>query len=259
LVYDLDDDLLSPHPSPPVERFLDSMRPKVRYLLREADLITVSTDVLAARLRDRGLNVQVWANALDENLVPPLQNSRRGAGIGYFGTNSHLQDLMSIVGDLSASASRQPAMPTAEFCGITDDPRIGAILGHAMNVSVRPTQGNYAHFHGMLANEACWSVGLAPLLAGAFNDAKSDIKILDYAAAGIPVIASDVTSYASLAGEGVVVLAPVGGFGETVFRLLNDEAERNRLAATAHRYLLERRVLAVQVESLFFMLSQACS
>lgn len=257
LVYDLDDDLLATHPSPPVERFLESMRPKVRYLLREADLITVSTPMLSMRLGVGRSDVQVWPNALDEALVPALRHTRPGADIGYFGTNSHLQDLMAVASDLSASASRQSKRPTAEFCGVTDDPRIGAILGHSMTVSVRPTQGDYSKFHLMLANEAQWRVGLAPLSPGPFNDAKSDIKALDYAAAGIPVIASNVTPYADAANHETIILASPGGFGEAAFRLLNDEGERTRLATAAHCHLMERRVLAVRVESLFSMLEQA--
>lgn len=106
IVYDLDDDLLARHPSAPVERYLEGMRPKVRFLLREADAIIVSTPVLADRLRARVNSVAIWRNALDEALVPRLADAPHAADLGYFGTNSHLQDLMAVIYSLATAAAR---------------------------------------------------------------------------------------------------------------------------------------------------------
>lgn len=46
-------------------------------------------------------------------------------------------------------------------------------------------------------------IGIAPLRDIPFNHAKSYIKGLEYAAAGIPFIATDIAEYSSLAASGV--------------------------------------------------------
>ena len=106
----------------------------------------------------------------------------------------------------------------------------------------------------MLA-ETRWAVGLAPLLPGAFNDAKSDIKVLDYAAAGIPVVVSDACAYRHLDAT-IVVRAPIAEFGNAVFSLLHDEDRRREMAAAAHRDLLENRVLAKRAPDLLTILQK---
>jgi glycosyltransferase involved in cell wall biosynthesis len=254
IVYDLDDDLLAPHPSTLVERGLEEMRPRVRFLLREADAVIVSNRVLAVRLRRRASHVAIWENALDEALLPTLTNAPRNADLGYFGTHSHLQDLMAIVNSLATSAMRGGGKPRFELCGISDDPRIVGLLARRFDVLLRPLQARYSRFHAMLA-EARWALGLAPLLPGAFNDAKSDIKVLDYAAAGIPVVVSDACAYRNLDGT-IVVRARIAEFGNAVFALLHDEDRRREMAAAAHRDLLENRVLAKRASDLLTILQQ---
>ena len=254
IVYDLDDDLLAPHPSTLVERGLEELRPKVRFLLREADAVIVSNRVLAVRLQRRASHVAIWENALDEALIPPLTNAPRNADLGYFGTHSHLQDLMAIVNSLATSAMQGGGKPRFELCGISDDPRIAGLLSHRFDVRLRPLQAHYSRFHAMLA-ETRWALGLAPLLPGAFNDAKSDIKVLDYAAAGIPVVVSDACAYRHLDAT-IVARAPIAEFGKAVFSLLHDEDRRREMAAAAHRDLLENRVLAKRASDLLTILQQ---
>ena len=256
IVYDLDDDLLAQHPCAPVERGLEEMRPRVRFLLREADAVIVSNRVLADRLQRRASHVAIWRNALHEALVPTLTDTPRNADLGYFGTNSHLPDLMAVVNSLATAAVPGGGKPRFELCGISDDPRIIGLLAHRFDVRPRPLQTHYSHFHAMLAAEARWAVGLAPLLPGVFNDAKSDIKVLDYAAAGIPVVVSDACAYQHLDATRVVVRASIAEFGNAVFALLRDEDRRREMAAAAHRDLLANRVLAKRASDLLTILQQ---
>ena len=255
IIYDIDDDLLAQHPSAPVERDLERMRPKVRFLLREADAVIVSNAVLADRLARYAHHVALWPNALDEALVPSLAFAPHGADLGYFGTNSHLQDLMAVINSLANAAGRGDKKPSFELCGISDDPRISGLLARRFDVRRRPIQPNYSRFHSMLAIEASWAVGLAPLLSGEFNDAKSDIKALDYAAAGIPAVVSDACAYKHLDAT-TVARASIPEYGDAVFALLHDEARRRAIATAAHRDLLENRVLVKRAPELLTILQQ---
>ncbi len=254
LIYDYDDDLLAEHPSPPVERGLEGLRPKVRFLLREADIVTVSTPALKQRLEGRLTEVAVWRNALDETLVPPLIFRQGRSGFGYFGTSSHLQDLMAIIGKLAISANRRGQKPSLELGGISDDTRLAKLIPHRLDIVMRQTV-EYRRFHAMLARDARCAIGLAPLGAGAFNDAKSDIKALDYAAAAIPVVVSQAPAYSGMSEE-IVARASISDFGEVAFALLEDEQRRHRMAIAAYDDLLQNRVLRKRATELFEIVEQ---
>jgi glycosyltransferase involved in cell wall biosynthesis len=256
-IYDLDDDLLARHPAMEVEQAIDRSRPKIRFLLREADIVTVSTTPLAERLLHFNERITVWENALDETLIPEARKpAESGADIGYFGTHSHLQDLLAIVEPLESAAANRQMRPTLELCGLTNDQRIAQLFRHSMAVSLRSVQGDYTRFHQMLAQEARWAVGLAPLLPGSFNNSKSDIKALDYAAAGIPTVVSDVLPYADLPAEATLRVA-TKDFGTAVFALLDDPSLQKRIAEGAHAYLMEKRILAVQAPALLQVVQAA--
>ncbi len=80
-----------------------------------------------------------------------------------------------------------------------------------------------------------FDIGLAPLADTPWNASKSHIKALEYAALGIPVIASDVPAYRSLVVDGVTGFL-VGSENEWRTRLTDliaDEAMRVEMGAKA--------------------------
>ncbi len=256
VVVDLDDDLLSRHPAAEAEAIVKLLRPKLRFLVREADLVTVSTTALAGRLSHLNAHISVWENAIDETLVTNTSDGT-GAQIGYFGTHSHLHDLLSVAPAIEAAAIRFGQRPSLELCGISHDPRIAQLMRHGCDVTMRDPQGDYSRFHTMLATQARWRLGLAPLLRGTFNDSKSDIKVLDYAAAGIPAIVSDVPAYAGWEHERTVLRVADDRFGEAALRLLEDDGLRRRLAAAARETLLQSRTLASRAAQLIDLVETA--
>lgn len=244
LVVDLDDDLLAAHPDQETEMTLRAVRPRVRFLLREAALATVSTEKLRARIAHLCAQSAVWTNALDETLMPS-PSSGAGAAVGYSGTPSHLQDLMSVVASLEAAGARQGGRPSLELTGVSADGRIGRLLHHSWAIGLRQAPPAYERYHAELAGQAAWRVGLAPLARGAFNDHKSDIKVLDYAAAGIPAVVSDSPVYDGWEHGQTILRASAEDFGAAVLSLLHDEALRRRVTEAAREELMTRRILAV--------------
>ncbi|MCC0808925.1 glycosyltransferase family 4 protein [Methylobacterium sp. W2] len=244
LIYDMDDDLLSRHPIPAVERMLAGAHSQIRFLLREADLITTSTEVLRDRLSLLNPNVFLWRNALDEKIIQPLTRMTSPNVVGYFGTASHLEDLMAVVSPIEAAASRHPGPTQIELCGVSDDRRIDQLFARRMTTRTLPTEPRYEKFHEMMAATQ-WRVGIAPLMSNPFNDAKSDIKILDYAAAGIPTVAMLHPVYASFQDGETALIVSREEFGSSVFRLLADEDLRQRIIRQSRDYLLQDRSLNV--------------
>jgi glycosyltransferase involved in cell wall biosynthesis len=245
LVVDLDDNLLAEHPSRAVEHGLRTLRWRVRWLLREADAVIVSTPNLARAIAHLNNKVYVFPNALDEDLVVrdrPI--GPVGADVGYFGTASHLEDLMSIVADLEEGFSLVPYRPLFEICGVTDDGRLADLLRKKADINLIPTNAIYEQFMRDSQIRAPWSLAIAPLASTQFNESKSDIKYLDYAMFGAAGLFSASAAYSSVDdGETGLIVQP-GGWAAAVAELLDDKQRARRIASNACQDLMLNRTLA---------------
>jgi glycosyltransferase involved in cell wall biosynthesis len=250
ILYDIDDDLTCAHPVPEVEAKLESNRPKVRLFIREADAVIASTVRLAERLRRMHPKVFVWENALDDTLIPPYKPPPISGIVGYFGTNSHLRDLLSVCFELATLSIRARNFTRLELCGISDDGRIDRLYRDTLKTRSIPPQGNYAQFHRTLAQTG-WSVGLAPLTNTPFNTAKSAIKLLDYAAASIPVVACNAEPYRDFPSGATLLRVEENAFADAVLSLLEDQEKAANLARAAHADLLERHTLRSRASEIY--------
>src|SRR5262249_55319210 len=81
-----------------------------------------------------------------------------------------------------------------------------------------------------------WDIGIAPLADTPFNRCKSALKALDYAAMGLPILASDNAVYRGSAADGVagwLVPDETDAWFVALARLVRDSALRRQLAARA--------------------------
>lgn len=164
-------------------------------LAESADEIWVSTPKLAELNPDFADKTIVMPNTLDERLWKPTSH---GDNLGvirmiYMGTATHDEDFKMIIPALDAIHDKYPGSFELYIIGISpatlpDKPwliRLYQPRGHAF----------YPRFVNWFLEQGSFDVGLCPLVRSAFNDAKSDIKCLDYIAAGIHPVASNVPSY----------------------------------------------------------------
>ena len=254
LIYDLDDDLLAEHPSPAMDAALDKHRPQVRFLAQEADLVIASTEVLATRLRPFNTNVHVWKNALDERLALPLRHDEN-SDLGYFGTASHLEDLLSVLESLQAGLSPVGGRRlNAEICGVSEDDRTAGLLSGLCDISTRPPNGNYPGFMRGFQQRPAWKAGLSPLADSPFNRGKSDIKFLDYALFGIAGVYPRDSVYDEVVHGETGMLAGPDEWGEMARTLIEDEALRRRIRENARDHLMQTRTLERRVGALWEIL-----
>jgi glycosyltransferase involved in cell wall biosynthesis len=254
LLYDLDDDLLHiPRGHPEAEE----LRPKaqsVRQLLGLADAVWVSTAALADRLGPAARAVTVVPNGLDERIWAASQPNHPApsgpARLVCMGTQTHERDWAMIVPALVRLKAEYGPYVEIDVVGMS-----GGALPEGINRKHVPQHAGLSYpgfVHWLTSSRPGWQIGLAPLLDAPFNRSKSPIKAMDYAAAGLAVVASDMPVF-----RGSIADGPVGQLVAEDHRawfaaldwLVRNRDLRLSLAAGARQAFLDRCSLAVQAES----------
>lgn len=179
----------------------ESNRGWYEQLIRQADFVTVSTEFLAEHYSRRCREVHLVRNGVDWHRFP--QRDVTKPVLGWVGATPWRS------GDLEMLASWLPQFVKDTGVGvhhsgaIPHDPRSFSHRAGVALTSSAPMQliGSYPK---MLDG---FSIGLVPLNPIPFNEAKSYIKGLEYAASGIPFVASDTYEYRILAEAGVARIA----------------------------------------------------
>lgn len=251
LVYDLDDDLANiPSSHPEAARF-GPLAGIVTHLVRQADEVWVSTPHLAASLGPTRTRPRVITNGLDERLWWPPAPSAITPGaptrLLIMGTTTHGADFAIIAPVLERLLAEFGNRVSIDVIGTTPDELPEGL--HRRDPP--PTARSYPAFVNWFSREARWDIGLAPLLDKPFNRSKSAIKAMDYAALGLPTVASDIGVYDDAITNGVngeKVANASAAWYVALATLIRDPARRARLAAGARATFAERFTLASQAK-----------
>ena len=186
------DAFLSSHPkSNPKEN-----RNHYKAVLASSTAVTVSTPYLADRIKSWvRCPIVILENTVEVNrFTPHIHTDSSVPVVGWVGATSHrsgdLEILKGVVNPLIVSGAIKfqhsghyaHANTVASKLGLHDD-----------QVSVLPAV-DAVQYPSLLNMD----VGVAPLRDTPFNHAKSDIKLLEYSASGIPWIASSLSAYEGL-------------------------------------------------------------
>ena len=254
LLFDIDDDLLNiptDHPD------AADLRPKtavVTCMIDNADMVWVSTQPLADRIGRAARQVRVIPNGLDEGLWsahrPPPRDRFGPVRVLCMGTATHDGDFAMILPALQRLRDEFGYRLIVDLLGFTSSTDLPDWVSR---VSMTPhATRSYPGFVNWIVRQPGWDIGLAPLLDNPFNACKSPIKTLDYAALGIPVVASDVGVYRGSVADGpggmLVANTPVA-WHAAVSRLIRDPELRLRLGDGARSGFQERGTLASQAEA----------
>lgn len=167
------------------------------YLLEEADRVWFSTTELAKSHPEIKNKIKVIPNSLDERVWKKSirsQSIRSGPiQLIYMGTATHNNDFEFILPALDSIAKRHPGKFRLSVIGISDN-----LPEREWIRRLSPSKGSiYPRFVEWLMSNNDFDVGLSPLVNSPFNRYKSDIKCLDYLAAGIVPLVSDTPPYRS--------------------------------------------------------------
>lgn len=151
-----------------------------------SDVVTASTAPLADKLRHYHDNVKLVPNAIrrEDWVQPPAarQNQTR-LRVGWAGGISHAGDL-AIIREVVRQLADEVDWIFLGMC--LDDMRPSLAEFH---------KGvDFERYPEKLASLDL-DLAIAPLAINAFNECKSNLRLLEYGALGIPVIATDITPY----------------------------------------------------------------
>lgn len=242
-VYEIDD-LLWQLPEEHTDHSIDAAQQEaIQALMRAATVVTTSTPNLAKLIDAYNDQVVVMPNALDATLwLQPLDNTRLEAlrkqhrlsperpRILYMGTRSHATDLALIAEAVEEIVRAQPEIDIIQIGGGTPLPR-------ARMLTPPKDCSSYPEFVAWFRHIAATAtIALAPLEDSAFNDAKSDIKTLDYGLARVPAVFSRVGPYQASVEHGKTGLLCRNETGEWIkamHQLLEDASLREAIEAAA--------------------------
>ncbi len=252
VIYELDDNLLDLRRGEPWETYPgDSLRAAALFLVRHADGVIVSTQVLSDRLSHLRQDVVVVPNALDERIFgsPPKAPSGESPSltIGYMGTLTHEADLRMVLAPLRALLRRHAGKVRLELVGGAEGRRVASLFGGLPFRMREPGREDpYPKFVPWMRQHVHWNVAIAPLEDDAFTRGKSDLKYLDYGALGIPGVFSDVGPYRGTVRHGETGLLAANepeAWSEALESIVCDAALRKRLRAAATAEVHGKRML----------------
>lgn len=202
LVYELDDDLFNVAPSNPVHSHYSKRETRETILecMSLADVITVSTAQLAGRVTrelwsygNTAKPIVVIPNALPHIAYRHDKVWLNGLGdthIGWAGSTTHEEDFDEVAHHLGRFMQRNPDTMFRVICSRVFLSILRKVppdqIDHIPWVRPMP-----AYYQALDA----FDVGIIPLRPSLFNQSKSDLKFLEYAARRIPVIASNCGPY----------------------------------------------------------------
>jgi glycosyltransferase involved in cell wall biosynthesis len=249
LIYELDDDLFHVDPDNAAAHafFADpEIQRNIRANIEAADAVTVSTEPLAAVVREFHDHVHVVPNFLPDAVVrlgAELQHPRPGdpaTVIGWAGSGTHNADFAECASYLRRFFDREPGTVFHTMGAWL--PSMRPLLPLADRLRTTAWVADLPAFYEAVARS--FDVGIAPLRPSVFNRSKSAIKVMEYAALGVPAVASDVGPYADYIEHGVTGLLVRRPYEWAVHLrdLVNDIELYRALAGAAHARATEMTI-----------------
>jgi glycosyltransferase involved in cell wall biosynthesis len=238
LVCELDDDLFRVDPSSPAHSVFSGqeIQARIRGNLALAMRVTVTTEPLAAVVREFNPDVRVVPNMVPAALLGWERPRCGQVTVGWSGSATHQMDLEEVVAPLRQFARRVPEARVH---------LMGADYRQLLRLpadQVRHTGwvGGVEDFHRAID----FDIGLAPLRPHVFNAAKSDIRIVELGALGIPVVASDYGPYAESVQHGVTgfLCRRPHQWVKALTELARDEGMRVEMGAAGRKWASTRTI-----------------
>ncbi len=232
LIFDTDDAIWEPHGRK--HFILTRLRTQARLkaVLSSADLCTVPNEHLRKHLISRTKNVSLIPMALDsQDWKPPITRPPGPLRIGWTGAPPNLTYLTALERTLAKIQKDHPETELIIYCG--QEP--------TWNLPIKSVHHRYipGTEHDVVQH---FDIGLLPLPSDNFAAGKSPIKGIQYAACGIPCIASPIGATCEIVKNGITGLTATSPEDwEAALRTLISNSElRFTMGEKARSHFLEK-------------------
>lgn len=190
----------------------------------DVDLVTTPSDDLAERFEQAGArNVEVIDNYLPGAFNRVAAQGHEGLAIGWHAASEHALDVEA----LGLRAVLRDLLDAHPQLRVTT---IGIDLGLDHE---RYRREDFMPIGKLTQRLADFDVGIVPLADTAFNRGRSNVKAREYAAAGVPWLASPVGSYAQLGEDEGGTLVEDDGWFVALDELIRSRRRRVKQAKRA--------------------------
>jgi len=206
------------------EKRLQSMR----RLFQHVDLVTTPSARLARRFGEIGApRTAVIENHVPDQFIQPEAPPHDGVTICWVAGLEHAMDVerVPIREALQQLLDERPDVRVVSF---------GLGLGLRGD---RYHAGDVVPLFDLCPRVAQYDVGIAPLADLEFNLSRSNVKLKEYAAAGLPWLASPIGPYAAMGERAGGRLVPDHRWVQELGRLLDKPRERRKLAKSARKWV----------------------
>lgn len=204
-----------------------------------ADVVTVSTEPLAEIVSRWNSNVHILPNRIPQWMLdqPMPDEHPNRLTLGWGGSPSHTRDFGEIARPLRRILQRFGDEIEWHCMGPDYTDRVASRRGRTRHSGWFDSVESYLRavdFH----------VGLAPLRPSTFNSSKSDLKLLEMAALGIPAIVSNTGPYkrAADAGAPCIAVNDAKEFEAALVELIQSPQQRRELGKLAREWASERAI-----------------
>lgn len=214
--------------NPHMGHWNEQERTLVEACLQQSDRLTTTNPFLADWLTKFNPSVMVLPNCLPGEHWSVTKSPHKKTVIGWLGGLTHYDDLLMVsepVNQLLASRNdielhlsifeEHPFMPKEK-------------------VKILPVKMEVADYADLFTEI---DIGIAPLVDNHFNRSKSDLKFLEYGAASVPCVASDISTYTRSIrhGENGFLASTGEQWAEHLTKLIEDASLRERIAVEARK------------------------
>lgn len=246
LYVDTDDAFGELPDSHPEQAYYREKNSVLQYLMGEAKQVWFATAPLMSmyppcngRVVPNCLDPRIWRNYRE----PPRKPRQGGEPVKflYMGTPTHDADfevMLPALDDLWAR--RRGRFQVTLVRALRRPPDRPWLKTLSPPIAVR----SYPRFARWLRAQGPFDAGLAPLVDDRFNAAKSDVKILDYAAIGLMSVVSDVAAYRDTAPGGRFVMRCAderSSWLKALETIVDDPGMATRLGEEARDYVWSHR------------------
>lgn len=195
----------------------------LRKACQVADLVTVTTPALAERYAPHG-RVAVLPNLVPARYLDVTAAPHDGTVVGWGGSvNTHPDDLESTGGGIAQAVDDTGARFHVVGTGVG--------VRKALGLDDEPTATGWVELADWPHALAGLDVGIVPLAANRFDEAKSALKMMEYAAVGVPSVVSPTPDNVRMYKLGIGLLATSPDeWRKQVRRLIENTDERVSMA-----------------------------